>query len=115
MFSICARKIFDFLIDLSAYWHYGVQKNPSCMTTAPLRLAVDTARVTHNLAQMNQTTILELKHQTSKVPASVESGGSMEICRRGKPDFEARLREIYGDRVLAGTGTGRVSETRGIR
>lgn len=80
---------------------------------------------------MKRTTIRELKHQTSKVLAMVESGGSQEICRRGKPvailappvarnkpakpDFAGRMREIYGDRVLAGTGTDRVSEMRGER
>jgi len=80
---------------------------------------------------MKQTTIRELKHQTSKVLALVESGGTLEVCRRGKPvavlsppspqrktkkpDFAARLTEIYGERVLETTGTALVGETRGER
>jgi prevent-host-death family protein len=80
---------------------------------------------------MKQTTIRELKHQTSKVLSVVESGTTLEVCRRGrpvavlsppgrrakveKPDFAARLREIYGDRILGSTGTEVVAETRGER
>ena len=80
---------------------------------------------------MKQTTIRELKHQTSRVLALVESGGSLEVCRRGKPvailtppvgrkkpgkpDFAGRLREIYGDRILPVTGTDLVAGTRGER
>lgn len=78
---------------------------------------------------MKQTTIRELKHQTSKVLAVVESGGTLEVCRRGKPvavlsppglakkiekpDFAGRMRKIYGDRILGNTGTDLMAETRG--
>ena len=80
---------------------------------------------------MKRTSIRELKHQTSKVLAVVETGGTLEVCRRGKPvavlsppgsrmkaekpDFAARLREIYGDRILESTGTEVIAETRGER
>ena len=84
-----------------------------------------------NVTHMKQTSIRELKHQTSKVLAEVESGGTLEICRRGKPvavlsppgrrkkierpDFAGRMREIYGNRILGSTGTDLVAETRGAR
>ena len=84
-----------------------------------------------NVTPMKQTTIRELKHQTSKVLAVVESGGTLEVCRRGKPvavlsppgrakkiekpDFAGRMREIYGDRILESTGTDLMMETRGER
>lgn len=80
---------------------------------------------------MRKTNIRELKHETSKVLAEVESGGTLELCRRGKtvalisppcppakaprPDFAARLREIYGDRLLETTGTDVIEEARGQR
>jgi prevent-host-death family protein len=80
---------------------------------------------------MKQTSIRELKHETSKVLAMVESGDTLEVCRRGrpvavlsppgrrrklqKPDFAARLEEIYGDHVLSTTGTDLIAETRGER
>lgn len=80
---------------------------------------------------MRKTNIRELKHETSKVLAEVESGGTLELCRRGKtvaiisppgppakvprPDFAARMREIYGDRVLETTGTDLMQEARGDR
>lgn len=80
---------------------------------------------------MRKTNIRELKHETSKVLAEVEAGGTLELCRRGKtvalitppgrpskaprPDFAARMREIYGDRVLETTGTDLMQEARGDR
>lgn len=80
---------------------------------------------------MKQTSIRELKHETSKVLAMVESGGTLEVCRRGKPvavlsppgrrrkmekpDFAARLKELYGEQVLPTTGTDLITESRGER
>jgi antitoxin (DNA-binding transcriptional repressor) of toxin-antitoxin stability system len=80
---------------------------------------------------MKRTSIRELKHETSKVLALVESGETVEVRRREnlvailsppgrgkaieKPDFAGRLREIYGERVLERTGTDVVSEARGER
>ena len=80
---------------------------------------------------MKQTGIRELKHETSKILALVESGETVEVCRRKqpvailspptrgkaieKPDFAARLRAIYGDQVLGTTGTDLVSDARAAR
>jgi antitoxin (DNA-binding transcriptional repressor) of toxin-antitoxin stability system len=80
---------------------------------------------------MKHTTIRELKHETSKVLAMVESGETVEVRRRRepvallsppgrrkppeKPNFAARLREIYGDRILDSTGTDLVNDARGDR
>lgn len=80
---------------------------------------------------MKQTTIGELKHETSKVLAIVEAGEMVEVRRRNqpvailsppgrskaveKPDFAARMKEIYGDRVLESKGTDLVGEARGGR
>lgn len=78
---------------------------------------------------MKQTTIRELKHETSKVLAMVEAGETIEVRRRKKPvavlsptgrgkpvkkpDFAARLKKIYGDKALETTGTDLVHEARG--
>jgi prevent-host-death family protein len=78
---------------------------------------------------MKSTTIRELKHNTTTVLAWVAAGDSVEVRRRGvpvavltprtrrariaRPDFAARLRAIYGDRVLATTGTEVVADARG--
>jgi antitoxin (DNA-binding transcriptional repressor) of toxin-antitoxin stability system len=80
---------------------------------------------------MKRTTIRELKHETGKVLAMVEAGESVEVFRRkesvamltpvllGKPmempDFAARLRRIYGERILETTGTELMDESRGER
>ncbi len=80
---------------------------------------------------MQYTTIRELKHETGKVLAIVEAGETVEVRRRkqpvaflspvtrpkvsNQPDFAARLREIYGERVLQMTGTDLMAETRGER
>lgn len=80
---------------------------------------------------MKQASIREMKHETSRVLEMVESGQSVEICRRRKPvailspprkveavkmpDFIARLHNIYGDRVLETTGTELVNTARGER
>ena len=83
------------------------------------------------VSRMKSTTIRELKHETSKVLSIVEGGESVEVRRRNqlvavlsppvkgtagpKPDFAARLREIYGEKLLETTGTELVNELRGDR
>jgi antitoxin (DNA-binding transcriptional repressor) of toxin-antitoxin stability system len=78
---------------------------------------------------MKRTTIRELKHETSTVLRRVAAGETVEVCRRDepvailsppgrksrviRPDFAARLRAIYGAKVLATTGSDLVSEARG--
>jgi antitoxin (DNA-binding transcriptional repressor) of toxin-antitoxin stability system len=75
------------------------------------------------------TTIRELKHATTTVLSWVAGGESVEVRRRNepvamllpptrrtrvvRPDFAARLRAIYGDHVLATTGTDLMAESRG--
>ncbi len=83
------------------------------------------------VSRMKRTTIRELKHETGKVLALVEAGEMVEVFRRKepvailtpvvhgkamkKPDFAARLRQIYGERVLETTGTELIDESRGER
>ena len=78
---------------------------------------------------MRTTTIRELKHDTTTVLSWVAGGESVEVRRRAqpvailsppkrmarvvRPDFAARLRTIYGARILSSTGTDLVSEARG--
>ena len=78
---------------------------------------------------MKTTTIRELKHETTTVLSWVAGGESVEVRRRGvpvavltprkrktrvaMPDFLARLRAIYGDRLLPTTGSDVVAELRG--
>lgn len=80
---------------------------------------------------MKQASIREIKHETSRVLGMVEAGQTVELRRRRKPvailsppmkdkavempDFVARLRRIYGDRILETTGTELVDEARGER
>lgn len=80
---------------------------------------------------MLKTTVRELKHATSAVLARAEAGEELILTRRGKaiarlgpvrragkvnrPDFAARLREIYGDQVLATSATELMAEARGDR
>jgi antitoxin (DNA-binding transcriptional repressor) of toxin-antitoxin stability system len=75
------------------------------------------------------TTIRELKHDTTTVLSWVADGETVELHRRGepvalisppqrrarvaRPDFAARLRGIYGRKVLDSTGTDVVSAARG--
>ena len=69
---------------------------------------------------MKSASIRELKHELTRVLSWVEDGESVEIRKRGRvvaqltpppvkttpvrkkarPDFAARLRRIYGDKVL---------------
>lgn len=78
---------------------------------------------------MKTTTIRELRHDTTTVLSWVAGGESVEIRKRGvpvallspckhpekvvRPDFAARMREIYGDGMLPVTGTDLISESRG--
>jgi len=78
---------------------------------------------------MKTTTIRALRHDTTTVLAWVAHGESVEVQRRGepvavlspkrrpariaRPDFLARLRTIYGDKVLSTTATDMISESRG--
>ena len=79
---------------------------------------------------MKTTSIRELKHDTKKVLALVEAGETVEVTRYNqtvailspvqksvikRPDFTARLKEIYGDKVLPTTATQMISEERGDR
>ena len=82
---------------------------------------------------MKTTNIRELKHATSTVLEWVEQGESVEITRRNKvvavicppprlrpvkvvrPDYEARLNAIFGDRVLPTTATELMDYDRGDR
>ena len=82
-----------------------------------------------NVSHMKTTTIRELKHDTTTVLSWVASGESVEVLRRNipvalltplkralqvkRPDFAARLKTIYGTKVLATSGTELVSESRG--
>jgi antitoxin (DNA-binding transcriptional repressor) of toxin-antitoxin stability system len=78
---------------------------------------------------MRSTTIRELKHNTTTVLSWVAQGETVEVRRRNetvallspprrraacrRPDFAARLKAFYGEKVLATTGTDLVSESRG--
>ncbi len=84
-----------------------------------------------NVSLMKTTTIRELRHDTTTVLGWVADGQSVEVRRRGepvailspkrrrqrieKPDFLARIRAVYGDKVLSTTATNLVSESRGER
>ena len=75
------------------------------------------------------TTIRELKHDTSTVLSWVADGETVEVRRRNepvavlspprrpgpirRPDFAARLKEVYGTRVLPTTATALISDARG--
>jgi antitoxin (DNA-binding transcriptional repressor) of toxin-antitoxin stability system len=78
---------------------------------------------------MKTATIRELRHDTTTVLSWVAHGESVEVRRHGKPvavlsqrprkssvvrpDFLARIRGIYGNRVLSTPATELVSEARG--
>lgn len=77
---------------------------------------------------MKRTTIRELKHETAAVLRRVAAGETIEVCRRNepvallspvgrqskiaRPDFAARLRQIYGAALLPTTATELLSESR---
>ena len=78
---------------------------------------------------MRKTTVRRLRDDASTVLAWVAAGESVEVRHRNKtiaiispppgatggrrPDFAARLRAIYGRRVLRTTGSDLMSESRG--
>ena len=78
---------------------------------------------------MKVTTIREPKHDTTTVLSWVAGGETVEVRRRNepvallsppqrrspvrRPDFAARMRAIYGTKVLGTTGTDLVAESRG--
>ena len=78
---------------------------------------------------MRRTTIRELKHATTTVLERVAAGETVEVCRRNepvailspprrtraipRPDFAARLRAIYGTKLLPTTGSDLVADARG--
>ena len=82
-----------------------------------------------NVSHMRSTSIRELKHDTSTVLGWVEAGETVEVRRRNRPvavlsppaprkaiarpQFAARLRAVYGSKVLPTTGTAVVGEARG--
>ena len=81
------------------------------------------------VSRVKTTTIRELKHDTTTVLSWVAAGESVEVRRRRqpvailsspkrkarmvRPDFAARLKAIYGAKVLATAGTDLVAEARG--
>ena len=95
--------------------------------------SVDSTLVTHHCDTMKTASIRELKHDTAAVLGWVEAGEPVEIRRRGKlvavmsppvqssdkaasrPDFEARLKTIYGGKMLKTTATELLAEERGDR
>ena len=85
-----------------------------------------------NVSPMKTASIRELKHETTTVLEWVKAGERVEIQKRGKPvailsrpedkpasakrpDFMARLKSIYGARVLAVTATDLLAGERGER
>lgn len=80
---------------------------------------------------MKYTTIRGLKHDTAKVMEQVEAGQFVEVRRRkqpiavlmpaakkplpGLPDFAARLKAIYGTKLMDVAGSDLVDELRGER
>lgn len=82
---------------------------------------------------MKTTNIRELKHATSTVLGWVADGETVEITRHNKvvallsppkrakrkavqrPDFAARLKEMWGDRMLPATGTQLMEDDRSER
>lgn len=78
---------------------------------------------------MKSTTIRELKHDTTTVLSWVAGGETVEVRRHrepvailspvrpanriARPDFAARLKELYGKSKAATTGTDLISEARG--
>ena len=89
--------------------------------------------VSHKCNTVKKTNIRELKHATSTVLGWVEQGESVEITRRNKvvavisppppessqkivrPDYEARLTAIFGDKILPTTANELMDYDRGDR
>lgn len=84
-----------------------------------------------NVSPMKTATMRALKHETSKVLGWAEAGEQVALTRRGKvigvispplpkrkvarPDFVARLRQIYGRKVLPQPATALIGAARGER
>lgn len=80
---------------------------------------------------MKSTTIRQLKHETSKVLGWVADGQTVEVQRRKepiavlapvrpglrvrRPNFEARIRQVYGGTILDQSATELIAEARGER
>ena len=76
---------------------------------------------------MKTATVRDLRYHFSEIEARLERGEEIEIRKRKRviarlvpvrpkpgayPDFEARAREIFGDRITELTGTQIVAEDR---
>ncbi len=89
-----------------------------------------TATACHiNVAHMRTTTIRELKHETSTVLSWVAGGETVEVRRYDqpvailsppqrrlvvrRPDFGARMKVIYGKKLLRTTATDMITDARG--
>ena len=89
-----------------------------------------TSQMCHaNVSHMKTTTIRGIRHNTRAVLSWVADGESVEVRKRGvpvavlspsgrkaripRPDFMARIRSIYGDRVLPVTASELVAGARG--
>lgn len=84
-----------------------------------------------NVSHMKTANIRELRHDTNTVLGWVAAGEQVSIQRRGKtvailsapvvvpvserPDFKARLKQVYGDKVLDVAATEHLREERGDR
>lgn len=84
-----------------------------------------------NVSHMKTANIRELRHDTNTVLGWVAAGEQVSIQRRGKtvailsapvavpalerPDFKARLKQIYGDQVLDVAAAEHLREERGDR
>ena len=83
------------------------------------------------MSHVKRTTIRGLKHETTTVLSWVAQGETVEIRRRDepvallqpakrrtairRPDFAARLRRVYGSRILGTTATELIAKDRGER
>jgi antitoxin (DNA-binding transcriptional repressor) of toxin-antitoxin stability system len=75
---------------------------------------------------MKQATVRDLRYDFRKIERALRAGEEIEITKRGKkiarlvpetqkaplPDFMARLREMFGDRMLADSTADLISEDR---
>ena len=80
---------------------------------------------------MKKTSIRELKHATSSVLALVSHGQSIEVTKHNRvvavltppakakkivrPDFEARMQELWGNKALKTSWHDLINEDRGER
>jgi antitoxin (DNA-binding transcriptional repressor) of toxin-antitoxin stability system len=77
---------------------------------------------------MERATVRDLRYRFKEVEAQLAAGGEIEIVKRNKvigklvpvspagpvekPDFTARLREIWGDKILEPSGSELIAEDR---